>query len=620
MRLLNSIPSVVLVSVILLTTLSFPTSPAAADDVDANATIVVNTAADEDASNSKCSLREAIIAANANTAYKGCPSGSGTDTITFAADYTITLSSQLPAITSSMIINGNGASKTIVQASTCNPVTKPNGCTPATYRVFEVGFGSNLTLTKLTIRHGNCTGACPTIGNRGGGIDNYGTLTIQNASIRSNFAEHGGGIYNNFHTPSFSGVTFDANSATLGGAMYNSNSNPTIQNTTFSGNSASQGGGMFNNYSNPTLTNVTFNGNSATNGGGIRNSNSSPTLKNTTFSSNSAEYGGGMYNGDNSAPILINVTINYNVANYGGGMYNHTSGPKLTNTLIANSLLGGDCFNVFSSLLASTNNLIEDSDYACGLSNGINSNIVGRDPNVSALANNGGATRTHALMAGSPAINKGTNTGCPAADQRGKKRPQGATCDIGAVEFVFPIYRSQGGNDGWVLESSETSGTGGAMDSAAATLNVGDDSANRQYRTVLSFNTAKLPDTAAITKVTLKVKKQSMTGGGNPINTLGGFMVDVKKGNFGKAALQLTDFNAKSSKTLGAFKPALKSGWYTLNLSVASAQINKTGNTQISLRFKLDDDNNAAANFLSLHSGNAGTASRPQLIIEYYVP
>jgi len=52
------------------------------------------------------------------------------------------------------------------------------------------------------------------------------------------------------------------------------------------------------------------------------------------------------------------------------------------------------------------------------------------------LAANGGPTPTHALLLGSPAFGAGTNTGCPATDQRGIVRPQGILCDIGAFERV----------------------------------------------------------------------------------------------------------------------------------------------------------------------------------------
>ncbi|MBL1173365.1 MAG: hypothetical protein HND45_13375, partial [Chloroflexi bacterium] len=99
---------------------------------------------------------------------------------------------------------------------------------------------------------------------------------------------------------------------------------------------------------------------------------------------------------------------------------------------------------------------------------------------------------------------------------------------------------------------------------------------------------------------------------------------DVRKGVFGTSALQVIDFQAPASKTVGPLKPALVGGWYTLNLPPAKASVNKlatgSGLTQIRLRFKLDDNNNAVANYLSLYSGNAAVGARPQLIVEYYVP
>jgi Cadherin domain len=174
--------------------------------------------------------------------------------------------------------------------------------------------------------------------------------------------------------------------------------------------------------------------------------------------------------------------------------------------------------------------------------------------------------------------------------------------------------------DGFILESAETSNKGGSKNSTATTLNLGDNAANRQYRSILSFDTLNLPDTAVITKVTLKLKRGSVVGGGNPINTFKGFMVDIKKGDLGIAALELGDFKTAGNMTLGAFKPALVGGWYSLDLTAASQWINASGDTQIRLRFKLDDNNNGVANFLKLYSGNASAANQPQLVIEYYIP
>jgi hypothetical protein len=187
-------------------------------------------------------------------------------------------------------------------------------------------------------------------------------------------------------------------------------------------------------------------------------------------------------------------------------------------------------------------------------------------------------------------------------------------------------FYSWGPNDGWVLESAENSNAGGTMDNGFTTLRLGDDAARKQYRSILSFDASTLPDNAVITKVTLKVKRQGVTVGGDPISLLQGFMVDIKKGFIGNSlALQLTDWTTAASKSYGPFSPVLGSGWYTMDLTSAKAYVNKVaatngGLTQIRLRFKLGDNNDAIANYLSIFSGNAGIASRPQLMIEYYVP
>jgi Leucine-rich repeat (LRR) protein len=186
-------------------------------------------------------------------------------------------------------------------------------------------------------------------------------------------------------------------------------------------------------------------------------------------------------------------------------------------------------------------------------------------------------------------------------------------------------FWSTGIYDGWALESTETGNAGSSLNTTATTFRLGDDAAKKQYRSILSFNTGtSLPDDTMITKVTLKIKKQGIVGGGNPLKTFQGFMADIKNGVFGKAALQPSDFQAKASKTYGPFKPALVGGWYSLDLTNGKGYINKlsalSGLTQIRLRFKLDDNNNAVANYLSLFSGNAPATSRPQLIIEYTVP
>jgi uncharacterized repeat protein (TIGR02543 family) len=193
------------------------------------------------------------------------------------------------------------------------------------------------------------------------------------------------------------------------------------------------------------------------------------------------------------------------------------------------------------------------------------------------------------------------------------------------IETLTVTLRSTGTLDGWLLESGENTLKGGTMDVKATTLRLGDDVAKKQYRSILSFATgAALPDTAVITKVTLKVKRQGILGGGNPVSLFKGFMVDIRKGTFGTSVLQLTDWQTPASKSYGPFNTAVAGGWYTIDLTAGKAYINPlaafSGLTQFRLGFKVDDNNNTVANYLSLFSGNAPAASQPLLILQYYVP
>lgn len=187
-------------------------------------------------------------------------------------------------------------------------------------------------------------------------------------------------------------------------------------------------------------------------------------------------------------------------------------------------------------------------------------------------------------------------------------------------------FASGGSRDGWILESSEHSGRGGSLSSGSTTLRLGDNASRKQYRSVLSFSTGSgLPDGAVITGVTLRVRRNGVTGGGDPIAKFKGFAVDVKRGYFGtRTTLQTSDFQASGSRSFSPVTPALTDGWYSIELPGAGAYVNKRstggGLTQVRLRFKTDDNNNRTANYLRAYSGDVSTASRPQLVITYYVP
>ena len=186
---------------------------------------------------------------------------------------------------------------------------------------------------------------------------------------------------------------------------------------------------------------------------------------------------------------------------------------------------------------------------------------------------------------------------------------------------------SQASYDGWILESGELTNQGGAINAAATTFRLGDDIFRRQYRAILSFNTGNLPDDAVITDVKLNLSRQSVSPAGtNPFGIFSGLMIDVRKGFFGTSgALQAGDFQAApAKKTVGAFKPKPSGTLYTITLpSAAYPYINtldtRGGVTQLRLRFKLDDNNDSIANFISFYSGNAA-ANQPVLVITYHLP
>lgn len=188
--------------------------------------------------------------------------------------------------------------------------------------------------------------------------------------------------------------------------------------------------------------------------------------------------------------------------------------------------------------------------------------------------------------------------------------------------------RSNGRNDGWVLELNETSNTGGTKNSNANTFKVGDDGQDRQYRSILHFPTLHLPDNAIITQAILMLKVQGLAGT-DPFTTHGNILVDICSGPYGSwgpfgiNALQASDFQ----ETAGMGSAAIiqnnpTGGWYWAVLNPAAfPYINKTGVTQMRLAFQLDDNDDLSPDYLSFDSGDAeDQALRPHLMVEYYVP
>ena len=385
-----------------------------------------------------CSLREAIAVANGTVANDIIEF----DATLFGAAQTITLGGTTLTIANNgtLTINGTGASVLTVSGNNVS-------------QVFLVNSGATAEISGLTVTAGRNTG-----GNGGGIVANStSTLTLRSLRIMGNFGQSGGGILAlsgsavNLSDSTVSNNDSARASGSLGGGIQNNLGTVNISNSTFTGNNAAFGGGIFNNGS-MTISNSTFSGNTANNGAGIANGasftggGSTITINNSTISGNTAtNQGGGFYNvtsATTNTATLNSSTIsgNTSAASQGGGIFN-TGTLTLNNSISANSATGGDCVRTNGTANA-TYSLIEDN-LTCV--NGTNSNNLTGNPNLGALQNNGGATFTHALLAGSIATDKGNSS--LTQDQRGSLRPvndpnstngTGNLADIGAYEVQAP--------------------------------------------------------------------------------------------------------------------------------------------------------------------------------------
>jgi hypothetical protein len=188
-------------------------------------------------------------------------------------------------------------------------------------------------------------------------------------------------------------------------------------------------------------------------GGGIKSTARLRLTNSTVYGNTTGYHGGGLYLTGTGNVELRSSTIVANIARSsgsgsanGGGLRIDGGTVNLANTLIAGNTTGSgagspdDC-TAGGGTLGANYSLIRDGAACVFAGTG---NINGSDPLVdSALADNGGATRTLALTEGSPAIDAGNPGGCRdrlgqmlAFDQRGQGyvRSSGSACDIGAYE------------------------------------------------------------------------------------------------------------------------------------------------------------------------------------------
>ncbi|MGW4537262.1 choice-of-anchor Q domain-containing protein [Streptomyces chartreusis] len=249
---------------------------------------------------------------------------------------------------------------------------------------------------------------------------------------------------------------------TGGGAIANGH-HMTLRRVTVTGNSAGYGGGIFNvPGSHLDLIDSTVSRNVAGEAGGIRFDDTG-TVTSSTIADNRvtnpgdrpgslAGYGGGIDIRGRGPVEILNSTITGNRSSDGGGGINFApayldSLPSpipdvidlplgrmtLRNSIIAGNTVNGapaDCKKAFATIASLSNNL--DSDGSCRLT--APGDLPSRTPRIGPLVDNGGPTDTVALLPGSPALDAADD--CPATDQRGVARPQGAACDIGAYEHT----------------------------------------------------------------------------------------------------------------------------------------------------------------------------------------
>ena len=318
-------------------------------------------------------------------------------------------------------------------------------------RVFEV-LGSTVTMSGLTIQNGAA--------GDGGGIrvDGSSSLTLRDAAVSGNTANSTGGGILVSGTLTLERVTVDGNSADVGGGIYVGNgASATLINATLSGNTAISTGGAISTRSNVSITNSTIAGNTAVGAAGINKQGSvNATLKNTILANNTGSNASGALN-----------SLGNNIDSDGTAMLSQPS--DLKGTI-----------------------------------------VTPLDVKLGALRDNGGPTQTHALLAGSVAINAGTATGAPTTDQRGVAR-LGST-DIGAYEYTMIGYEP------FAYPAGSFNGANGGTGWATSWSNVG--TSTTVTATGLQDPTAAMPVSGGAAELRL-LSLQTVTQSRNLSATLG---------------------------------------------------------------------------------------------------
>jgi CSLREA domain-containing protein len=384
------------------------------------ADVTVNTAADAvDAAVGDGACASATGACTLRAAVQEADAAGGKSTITVPAGryrLTIAAAPQAGSIADSDAGNGDldlNADISIRGAGVGETVIDGGGVD----RVFEADSGTTTALTDLTVTGGDSTAGGSQEIDLGGGVLNKGAITLTRVELVGNKADGGGGMFSIPRTM------------------------PVIRDSLIANNQAFEGGGLRID-SGATIINTTIVGNS------LRTQRpeeiqDKPVGVVIPAVDEISGYGGGIDHRGGADLTIVNSTITGNRAVKGGGgigagqAYSPVSEDlplgrlRLTNTIIAgnSSAAGGQNCRTNEVKFESQGHNI-DTDGSCFLT--AKTDRPKTDPRLGRLADNGGPTRTLALLPGSPAIDGATS--CPAHDQRGVARPRGTRCDIGAYE------------------------------------------------------------------------------------------------------------------------------------------------------------------------------------------
>lgn len=287
----------------------------------------------------------------------------------------------------------------------------------------------------------------------GGGVyvSASGQLTLNNSNLVFNLSGNNGGAVAVAGRLDSNNNTFDANYANgRGGAVYTTG-DTNIDASIFNQNAAlARGGAVYGVGGTLDVNTSTFELNeSSTDGGAIAIlGNTLAKIQRSTLANNTATLNGGAFYTAATASQtaeIYNSTLHANTANGDGGAIFATGGATLISiyNTIADNQSGVSAAFVSSGFTAVQNNLIvrntkvansDPANYAGGLFGGTNLIGIANPGLANSLADNGGPTRTLALILGSPAINAGSVAPGLDIDQRGVARPFDGVSDIGAFE------------------------------------------------------------------------------------------------------------------------------------------------------------------------------------------